>query len=49
MQPDANGILCIRPSCIRSPLSIWADIPNLELGRDDWQLKPQIFSYVESV
>jgi hypothetical protein len=45
---DVNDI-SIRPRYIRSAANIiWADKPSRELDRDDWQLKPRIFNYLQA-
>jgi hypothetical protein len=40
--------ISIRPRYIRSAANIWADSLSRELDRDDWQLNPRIFSYLET-
>jgi hypothetical protein len=40
--------MSIRPNYIRSAISIWADILSRELDRDDCQLNPRIFSYLQA-
>jgi hypothetical protein len=44
---DVNDI-SVRPICIRSATSIWADNFSRELDRDDWQLNPRIFGYLQT-
>jgi hypothetical protein len=44
---DVNDIN-IRPRYIRSAANIWADSLSRELDRDDWQLNPRIFAYLQS-
>jgi hypothetical protein len=44
---DVNDI-SIRPRHIRSAASIWADSLSRELYRDDWQLNPRIFGYLQT-
>jgi hypothetical protein len=44
---DVNDIN-IRPRYIRSTANIWADSLNRELDRDDRQLNPRIFSYLQT-
>jgi len=44
---DVNDIR-IRPRYIRSAANIWADSLSRELDRDDWQLNPRIFDYLQS-
>jgi hypothetical protein len=39
----------IRPRYIRSNANIWADSLSRELDRDDWQLNPQIFGYLQTM
>ena len=38
----------IRPRYIRSAANIWADSLCRELDREDWQLTPRIFSYLQT-
>jgi hypothetical protein len=44
---NVNGII-IRPMYIRSAANILADSLNRELDRDNWQLNPRIFSYLQA-
>jgi hypothetical protein len=44
---DVNDI-SIRPKNIRSAANIMAERLSRELDRDDWQLKPRIFSYLQT-
>jgi hypothetical protein len=44
---DVNDI-SIRPRYIRSAANIWADSLSRELDRDEWQLNPRIFSYLQT-
>jgi hypothetical protein len=44
---DVNDI-SIRPRYIRSTANIWADSLSRELDRDDWQLNPRVFDYLQS-
>jgi hypothetical protein len=45
---DTNNI-SIRARCIRSAANVWADRLSLETNRDDWQLNPRIFTYMNSL
>jgi hypothetical protein len=45
--PDVNDIR-IRPRHIRSAANILADSLIRELDRDDWQLNPRIFNYLQT-
>jgi hypothetical protein len=38
----------IRPKYTRSAANIWDDSLSRELDRDDWQLNPRIFSYLQA-
>jgi hypothetical protein len=44
---DVNDIN-IRPRYIRSAANIWVDSLSRELDRDDWQLNPRIFAYLQT-
>jgi hypothetical protein len=44
---DVNDIN-IRPRYIRSAANIWVDSMSRELDRDDWQLNPRIFNYLQT-
>jgi hypothetical protein len=45
---DTNNI-SIRARYIRSAANVWADRLSRETDRDDWQLNPRIFTYVDSL
>ena len=44
---DTNDI-SIRARYIRSAANVWADRLSRETDRDDWQLNPRIFTYLDS-
>jgi hypothetical protein len=46
---DVNDIRRIRPRYIRYAANIWADSLSRELDRDDWQLNPRIFAYLQQI
>jgi hypothetical protein len=45
---DTNSII-IRARYIRSAANVWADSLSREIDRDDWQLNPRIFTYMDSM
>jgi hypothetical protein len=44
---DTNNI-SIRARYIRSAANVWADKLSRKTDRDDWQLNPRIFTYLDS-
>jgi hypothetical protein len=45
---DSNNT-SIRARYIRSAVNAWADRLSLETDKDDWQLNPHIFTYMDSL
>jgi hypothetical protein len=45
---DTNNI-SIHARYIRSAANVWADRLSRETDRDDWQLNPRIFTYLDSL